>query len=484
MSLHIGHQSDAVMMKSLSLKDTHDESNLAKLAQKYDWFPPNVNAELVELYMKSLPIEYVPMKGTPGALWRLQQYTTQLPAYDFDCGACHKMTDLEKRRFVKFAEKRRGQCEGKGHVCATSAEVKTCTECSMEIAPGGVCVVAERLGSDKAWHPRCFKCAKCKELLADLIYFTSDQQSVHCGRHYGELNIKRCAGCDELIFASTFTHAEGKDWHKEHFCCAKCDESLQDKPYNIHENAIYCSSCYSKYAVLCHKCCKPIGLKHKKVTVQEDSWHDTCFVCNRCRKNLEHGHYYFVNETLLCDECMEPVAQCYKCKKGINRAMSFLSHNSRSWHAECFRCILCRNWLIDGQFHDYDDDLMCSKCYMEKVGRRCGTCAKPIVGKAIQHGISTYHPDCFKCTGCGCLFDAGSKVKEKEGKPYCQQCAAEFATKCASCQNPITGKHTVYNRQPYHIECFRCTKCGACLGKGTFYEVSDGTVLCTRCADQ
>ena len=51
---------------------------------------------------------------------------------------------------------------------------------------------------DKAWHPRCFKCAEYKELLVDLIYFASDQQKVYCGRHHGELNIKRCSGCDEV----------------------------------------------------------------------------------------------------------------------------------------------------------------------------------------------------------------------------------------------------------------------------------------------
>eukprot|EP00731_Ephydatia_muelleri_P032074 Em0023g581a len=484
MSLHIGYQPDVATVKSLTLKDTHDESNLSKVMQKYDWFPPDANAELVELYMKSLPDEYVPAKGTPGALWRIQQYTTQLPAYDFDSGACHQMTDLEKRRLIKFAEKRRSQSEGRGRVSATSVDAKICAGCSMDISLGEVHVVADRLGPDKVWHPRCFKCAECKELLADLIYFASDQQAVYCGRHHGELYVKRCAGCDELIFASTFTHAEGKNWHKEHFCCTKCDEPLQDKPYDAHEDSIYCNSCYSKYAVLCHKCSKPIGLKHKRVKVGDNSWHDSCFACHRCRKDLQHCHYYQVNDSLLCDECMEPVAQCYKCKKGISKAMSFLNHNSRSWHAECFRCILCRNWLIDGQFHDYDDDLMCSKCYVGKVSRRCAACTKPIVGKAIQHGLSAYHPDCFKCAGCGCCFDGGSKVKEKEGRPYCQQCAAEFGLKCASCLNPITGKHTVYNKQPYHLECFTCSKCGVSVAKGAFYEASNGTVLCTKCAEK
>ena len=47
MSLHIGYQPDVATVKSLTLKDTHDESNLSKVMQKYDWFPPDANAELV-----------------------------------------------------------------------------------------------------------------------------------------------------------------------------------------------------------------------------------------------------------------------------------------------------------------------------------------------------------------------------------------------------------------------------------------------------
>lgn len=51
MSLHIGCQSDVTAVKSLTLKDTHDESTVSKvMLQKYDWFPPDVDAELVRCW--------------------------------------------------------------------------------------------------------------------------------------------------------------------------------------------------------------------------------------------------------------------------------------------------------------------------------------------------------------------------------------------------------------------------------------------------
>ena len=58
-------------------------------------------------------------------------------------------------------------------------------------------VFAENAGSSAAWHPHCFLCHKCKELLVDMIYFFSNG-NVYCGRHYAELDGHRCSGCDEV----------------------------------------------------------------------------------------------------------------------------------------------------------------------------------------------------------------------------------------------------------------------------------------------
>ena len=64
-------------------------------------------------------------------------------------------------------------------------------------------VFAENAGSSVAWHPQCFCCHKCKELLVDMIYFFSSG-NVYCGRHYAELDGHRCSGCDEVSMQKVY----------------------------------------------------------------------------------------------------------------------------------------------------------------------------------------------------------------------------------------------------------------------------------------
>ena len=73
-----------------------------------------------------------------------------------------------------------------------------CANCDEKLRGGDVAIFAERAGPDKCWHPECFVCFTCKELLVDLIYFYKDG-SIYCGRHYGELTRVRCQACDEVM---------------------------------------------------------------------------------------------------------------------------------------------------------------------------------------------------------------------------------------------------------------------------------------------
>ena len=62
---------------------------------------------------------------------------------------------------------------------------------------GEPAVYAERAGYDKMWHPACFVCCNCTELLVDMIYFWK-KGKLYCGRHYGDSEKPRCGGCDEV----------------------------------------------------------------------------------------------------------------------------------------------------------------------------------------------------------------------------------------------------------------------------------------------
>lgn len=84
-----------------------------------------------------------------------------------------------------------------------------CQKCRVNIKVGTVVVKAARAGKNVAWHPQCFTCKTCDELLADLVYFYHEG-NIYCARDLATiLKIPRCKACDELIFTKKYTAAEG-----------------------------------------------------------------------------------------------------------------------------------------------------------------------------------------------------------------------------------------------------------------------------------
>lgn len=90
--------------------------------------------------------------------------------------------------------------------------LQSCYCCKLSMKEGDPAIYAERAGYDKLWHPACFVCSTCHELLVDMIYFWKNGK-LYCGRHYCDSEKPRCAGCDEvsslghlhaLLFVSPF----------------------------------------------------------------------------------------------------------------------------------------------------------------------------------------------------------------------------------------------------------------------------------------
>ncbi|NXR10023.1 TES protein, partial [Semnornis frantzii] len=120
-----------------------------------------------------------------------------------------------------------------------------CYRCKLNMKEGDPAVYAERAGYDKLWHPACFVCCICSELLVDMIYFWKNG-NLYCGRHYCDSEKPRCAGCDELIFSNEYTQAEGQNWHLKHFCCFDCDCVLAGEIYVTVNDKPVCKPCYVK----------------------------------------------------------------------------------------------------------------------------------------------------------------------------------------------------------------------------------------------
>ncbi|XP_053108662.1 prickle-like protein 1 [Hemicordylus capensis] len=265
-----------------------DDSGCA--LEEYAWVPPGLRLEQVQLYFACLSEEKVPYVNSPGEKHRIKQLLYQLPPHDNEVRYCQSLSEEEKKELQIFSSQRKKEALGRGTVKLLSRAVihALCEQCGTKINGGEVAVFASRAGPGVCWHPSCFVCSTCNELLVDLIYFYQDGK-IHCGRHHAELLKPRCSACDEIIFADECTEAEGRHWHMKHFCCLECETILGGQRYIMKDGRPFCCGCFeSLYAEYCETCGEHIGVDHAQMTYDGQHWHatETCFSCAHCKVSL------------------------------------------------------------------------------------------------------------------------------------------------------------------------------------------------------
>lgn len=188
--------------------------------------------------------------------------------------------------------------------CDSNGDVP-CQRCRRPIQQGDVAVKAQRAGENASWHPQCFACFKCDQLLADLVYFYHKGE-IYCARDLAQaLKIMRCAACDELIFSKVYTMAEDRVFHETHFCCYHCDSPMGNQHYVPDDKTglPICLSCYDHYhAQVCRLCKMSIGPQQQGVSWSSLHWHSTCFFCSNqlCRKSMLHTKFVVKQDMPFC----------------------------------------------------------------------------------------------------------------------------------------------------------------------------------------
>ncbi|XP_055387065.1 probable serine/threonine-protein kinase DDB_G0282963 [Condylostylus longicornis] len=262
-----------------------DDSGCA--LEEYTWVPPGLRPDQVRLYFSQLPDDKVPYVNSAGERYRVKQLLHQLPPQDNEVRYCHSLTDEERKELRLFSAQRKREALGRGVVRFLSDE-RNCKVCEHRLSPGDIAVFASRLGPNLCWHPGCFVCIICKELLVDLIYFHKDGK-LYCGRHHAEAQKPRCSACDEIIFSDECTEAEGRTWHMKHFACIGCDKQLGGQRYIMREGKPYCLVCFdAMFAEYCDCCGEVIGVDQGQMSHDGQHWHatDQCFSCCTCRCSL------------------------------------------------------------------------------------------------------------------------------------------------------------------------------------------------------
>lgn len=273
--------------------------------------------------MRALPEEERPIAGSAGEQNRKSRLQFQLPLYDCNVDDARFVTDKDKEVLSRFVDNVKKNVIGVGTVVEvdgktngnnkdaslidkTMADLRIasnkseCKGCSKVIPEGDVGITTDH--GTEAFHPNCFRCAHCDQLLVDIIYFYHDGK-YYCGRHFADLQYPRCAGCDELIFANEYTFAEEKSWHFDHFACFKCDLKLGGHRYMMKDEQPHCIPCYMEhFAKICEGCHQKIGPDEKRLNYKEYHWHasEQCFMCCHCQKDLIGQKFIMKYPNLFC----------------------------------------------------------------------------------------------------------------------------------------------------------------------------------------
>ncbi|CAI8056185.1 Prickle planar cell polarity protein 3 [Geodia barretti] len=309
--------------RPLSGRSASGESpSILRKLHNYIWTPKGCSVEEAEAYFKGLPAAKAPVRGTPGEKYHQKQLIRQLPAHDVDLMYCNELSQEEAKQMELFARMRKEKCVGRGEVrTKNDGTTWKCEKCTEEIKIGEVVVMSGRVGPRSVWHPACFTCNDCNELLVDLIYFYHEGDGkVYCGRHHAQKIKPRCAACDELIVCREYTRAEDQDWHLDHFCCLYCDQGLGGKQYRPQNGQPYCLECFEvAFSSICETCGNQVTLDQPRLKHEDLIWHgtDECFVCAFCSLSLLGQPYLPRHGKVFCSK---DHAKQFKSKSKKNKA--------------------------------------------------------------------------------------------------------------------------------------------------------------------
>ncbi|XP_014088341.1 prickle planar cell polarity protein 3 isoform X3 [Bactrocera oleae] len=455
----------------------------------YTWVPPGIRASSrINRYFEQLPLEKVPKIGSEGARYREQQIAYQLPKQDLSLQHCKHLEEQHEASFEDFVTARNEIALDIGYIKDAPYD-EHCAHCEGEINTGEMVVAAPKFVESVMWHPRCFTCSTCNELLVDLTYCVHEDK-IYCERHYAEMLKPRCTGCDELIFSGEYTKAMDKDWHSGHFCCWQCDESLTGQRYVIRDDHPYCIKCYENvFANTCEECNKIIGIDSKDLSYKDKHWHEACFLCFKCHLSLVDKQFGAKADKIYCGTCYDAqfASRCDGCGEVFRAGTKKMEYKTRQWHENCFCCCVCKMAIGTKSFIPREQEIYCAGCYEEKFATRCIKCNKVITSGGVTYKNEPWHRECFTCTHCNITL-AGQRFTSRDEKPYCAECFGElFAKRCTACEKPITGiggtRFISFEDRHWHHDCFVCASCKTSLvGRGFITDGPD--IICPECAKQ
>ncbi|KAG7094986.1 hypothetical protein E1B28_005783 [Marasmius oreades] len=199
------------------------------------------------------------------------------------------------------------------------------------------------------WHPGCFRCCVCDELLEHVSSFEGKDGRPYCHLDYHEAFAPRCYHCETPIveerFISLDDPALGKrTYHEQHFFCSECGDPFlspssasshnrnrdyrtgvgggevavvgdgfyedDDVGFTVYKGYPYCEACHVRLRLpKCRKCKKSIRDHVEAVEALGGKWCWGCFCCAMCDKPFEQPAFYERDKKPYCEACFSVIVR-------------------------------------------------------------------------------------------------------------------------------------------------------------------------------
>ncbi|KII84296.1 hypothetical protein PLICRDRAFT_46157 [Plicaturopsis crispa FD-325 SS-3] len=183
------------------------------------------------------------------------------------------------------------------------------------------------------WHPECFRCTACGELLEHVSSYEWEGRA-YCHLDYHENFAPRCYSCETAIIDERFITLDDpalgkRTYHEQHFFCAECGDPFlapsspskvngkenltvsgdgsfadDDVGFTVYRGHPYCEACHVRLRMpKCKRCQKSIREGDRAVEALGGKWCWACFVCAGCEKPFEDPSFFQRGDKPFCESC-------------------------------------------------------------------------------------------------------------------------------------------------------------------------------------
>ncbi|XP_026558764.1 cysteine and glycine-rich protein 2 isoform X1 [Pseudonaja textilis] len=173
----------------------------------------------------------------------------------------------------------------------------------------------------------------------------------------------KCGACGRIVYHAEEVQCDGRSFHRCCFLCMVCRKNLDSTTVAMHDEEIYCKSCYGKkYGP------KGYGYGQGAGTLNMDRGerlgikHD-----NSCHSSIPSHRPTTNPNTSKFAQKFGGAEKCSRCGDSVYAAEKVIGAG-KPWHKNCFRCAKCGKSLESTTLTEKDGEIYCKGCYAKNFG--------------------------------------------------------------------------------------------------------------------